>query len=137
MDCSLTRRNLSAYMDRELDDTKSRLVRQHLESCSECRDHLSELAAVDGLVHRLPRIDPAPDFASMVVRSAMSTGGGAETISFVSRLKAAADRISDFVFTLFGGDAPFSSATLHEFDDCPPLSMSFAYFSLLKGAKGY
>jgi len=137
MDCSLTRRNLSAYMDKELDDTKSRLVRQHLETCSDCRDHLSELATVDGLVNRLPRVDPAPDFVSMVVRSAMSAGGTTEANSFLSRLKNAAERTSDFVFTLFGGDSPFSSATLHEFDDCPPLSMSFAYFSLLKGAKGY
>lgn len=137
MDCSLVKRNLSAFIDKELDDTKSGIVQQHLETCPECRDHLREFGALDGLVHGLPKIDPAPDFASMVVRSAMSASSYPKATPLLSRMKTAADRISDFVFTLFEGEARLSTRALDEFDDCPPLSMSFAYFKLLNGVKGY
>lgn len=136
MDCSPARRNLSAFLDNELDDGRRHQVQLHIETCVECRRHLSELEAVDGLVRAVPAIDPEHDFTSRVVDSIMSRGAVRKSVPFSSRLKAAADRICDIVFDIFAGETRVSTRTLDEFNDFPPLSVSFAYFRLIEGAKG-
>jgi anti-sigma factor RsiW len=133
MNCSQIRRKLSAFIDSELDGATSRLIEQHLEGCPECRENLIDFREVNELVQGLEKIDPGPDFSSRVVTAAMRTSVAAnrETVSFAARLKLALARLSEAVFRLFEPGAGPNTQTLDEFNDCPPLSMSFIYFRLL------
>jgi anti-sigma factor RsiW len=136
MNCSQITRKFSAYMDDELDDAISHLIKEHLEGCPECLESLNGFMEVDNLVHGLPKIDPSADFASRVVSAAILTSdaSGRATVPFASRLKRAVTRLSEAVFSLFEPGAGPNTRTLDEFNDCPPLSLSFIYFTLLEHA---
>ena len=136
MNCSQITRKFSAYMDDELDAATSHLIKEHLEGCPECLESLHGFREVDNLVHGLPKIAPSGDFASRVVSAAIrasdvSSGAG---VPFASRLKRAVTRLSEAVFSLFEPGAGPNTRTLDEFNDCPPLSLSFIYFTLLEHA---
>ncbi len=136
MNCSQITRKFSAYMDDELDAATSHLIKEHLEGCPECLEFLHGFREVDNLVHGLPKIDPSGDFASRVVSAAIrasdvSSGAG---VPFASRLKRAVMRVSEAIFSLFEPGAGPYTRTLDEFNDCPPLSLSFIYFTLLEQA---
>ena len=136
MNCSQITRKFSAYMDDELDAAISHLIKEHLEGCPECLESLHGFMEVDNLVHGLPKIDPSADFASRVVSAAILTSdaSGRATVPFASRLKRAVTRLSGAVFSLFEPGAGPNTRTLDEFNDCPPLSLSFIYFTLLEHA---
>ena len=136
MNCSHVMRKLSAYMDDELDAATSRFIEQHLEGCPECLESLHGFREVDKLVHRLPKIDPSADLASRVVSAAIRTSDVANqaTVPFASRLKRSVTRVLEMVFTLFESGSGPSTHTLDEFNDCPPLSLSFVYFTLIEQA---
>ena len=138
MNCSQVARKLSAYRDDELDGATSRLIREHLEGCPECLEFLHGFRDVDNLVYGLPKIDSSPDFTSRVVSAALRASDAAsrETVPFVSRLKRSITEISEAIFSLFEPGAGSNTRTLDEFDDCPPLSMSFIYFRLLDQGSG-
>ena len=136
MNCSQITRKLSAYMDDELDAATSHLIKRHLEGCPECLEFLRGFREVDNLVHALPKIHPSADFTSLVVSAAIRTSDAPSrsTVPFISRLKRAVTRVSETVFSLFEPGAGPNIRTLDEFNDCPPLSLSFIYFRLLEQA---
>ena len=136
MNCSQITRKLSAYMDDELDAATSHLIKEHLEGCPECLELLHGFRGVDKLVHALPKIDPSADFASRVVSAAIRTSHVSirATVPFASRLKHAVTRVSEVIFSLFEPGAGLNTRTLDEFNDCPPLSLSFIYLTLLEQA---
>jgi anti-sigma factor RsiW len=140
MNCSQVKRKLSAFMDGEMDGAISRIIEQHLDGCRDCQEYLLQFKEVDGLIYGLPRIEVNPGFTSRVVSAAIRTSAASnrEPVSFASRLESAVARLSEAVFSLFEHDAGPSTRTLDEFSDCPPLSMSFAYFKLVdQGSRGY
>ena len=136
MNCSQITRKLSAYMDDELGAATSQLIIEHLQGCPECLESLHGFREGDNLVHALPKIDPSADFASRVVSAAIRTSDASSraTVPFASRLKGAVMRVSEAVFSLFEPGAGPNTRTLDEFNDCPPLSLSFIYFTLLEQA---
>ena len=136
MNCSQITRKLSAYMDDELDAATSHVIKEHLEGCPECLESLHGFREVDNLVNGLPKIDPSTDFASRVVSAALRTSDVSSrvTVPFASRLKHAVTRVSEAIFSLFEPGAGPNTRTLDEFNDCPPLSLSFIYFTLLEQA---
>jgi len=133
MNCSQIRRKLSAFMDSEVDGATSRLIERHIEGCPGCREYLHEFREVDGLVQGLPKIDLGPEFTSRVVTAAIRTSAVVDkkAVSFATRLERAVARLSEAVFNLFEPGADPNTRILDEFSDCPPLSMSFIYFSLM------
>jgi anti-sigma factor RsiW len=136
MSCSQITRKLSAYMDDELDAATFHLINEHLEGCPECLESLHGFMEVDNLVHGLPKIDPSTDFASRVVSAAIRTSDVSRraTVPFASRLKQALRGVSEAVFSLFEPSGGPYTRTLDEFNDCPPLSLSFIYLTLLEQA---
>jgi predicted anti-sigma-YlaC factor YlaD len=137
MNCSQIARKFSAYMDNELDAATSHLTKEHLEGCPDCREFLRGFMGVDNLVHALPKIHPSADFTSRVVSAAIRTSDVSPraAIPFDSRLKRAVTLASEVVFSLFEPSGGPNSRALDEFNDCPPLSLSFIYLSLLGEAK--
>jgi len=51
-------RQLSAYLDGELDPGEARVVEAHLAACAICRDELAGLRRVKGVLGRLPDLEP-------------------------------------------------------------------------------
>jgi len=45
MDCELVKINLPEYIDRKLDETTSKAIRSHLESCPSCKEFHNELSS--------------------------------------------------------------------------------------------
>ena len=137
MNCSQITRKLSAYMDDELDAATSHLIEEHLDGCPECLEFLHGFRGVDNLVHGLPKIDPSVDFTARVVSAAVRTSdiSSQATVPFISRVKHALTLISEAVFSSFEPGVGPNTRTLDEFNDCPPLSLSFVYLTLLEQAK--
>jgi anti-sigma factor RsiW len=137
MNCSQITRKLSAYMDDELSNITSHFIKEHLEGCPECLEFLRGFREVDNLVHALPKIHPSADFTARVVSAAIRTSDApsrSTVVPFISRLKRALTRVSETVFRLFEPGSGPNTRTLDEFNDCPPLSLSFIYFTLLEQA---
>ena len=65
--CEQTREHLSAYLDRELTVELAAAVRDHLDSCAECRTMLEELRATRDLLGRLPVL-AAPEHTAQDVQ---------------------------------------------------------------------
>ena len=137
MNCSQIKKKLSAFMDDELDEATSRLIKEHLKDCPPCREYLHEFREVDNLLYGLPRNDPNPDFSQRVLRTATGTSmiAGEKPVPFSSRIRFALERISEEIFSLIPSGSPPNIRTLEEFSDCPPLSLSFIYFRLLEQPK--
>ena len=139
MNCSQVTGKLSAYLDDEVDGATSRLIGEHLEGCPKCLEFLRGFREVDTqMVYGLPKIDPSPDFTSRVVSAALRASDVArqETMPFVSRFKHSLMETLEAIFSVFERRGGPSTRTLDEFNDCPPLSMSFIYFRLLDQGSG-
>jgi hypothetical protein len=134
MNCSQIKKKLSAFMDNEMDGTSSRFITEHLRDCPQCRDYLRDFREIDNLVCGLPRNDPTPDFSWRVAKAAIETSKivDEKPVPFSSRLGFALERLSAEIFSLIPLGAGQSTGTLEEFNDYPPLSMSFIYFNLLE-----
>jgi hypothetical protein len=137
MNCSQVKRNLSAFKDNELDGATSRSITEHLKDCPWCREFLNEFEENDGLVYGLPRNDPSPDFTRRVLKAAIETSTIADEdpVPFSTRLRFALERLSEEIFRLIPGKSRQDIRPLEEFNDYPPLSMSFIYFRLLEQPK--
>jgi hypothetical protein len=139
MECFQIRERIPAFIDGEVDETTSRAIETHLDGCSGCLEYLRGLEDVDDLVRGLPTLDLSPDFTSRVVSAIIGTSdaAGRETVSYGSRLKQTISLLLEAVVSLFEPESSQSTRTLDEFSDCPPLSMSNVYFSLLgPGGRG-
>lgn len=58
MDEHLSKEQISAWLDRQLDDDAGRTVRRHLAGCDLCRADCDALAAVDRLFRKIEVIEP-------------------------------------------------------------------------------
>jgi hypothetical protein len=134
MNCSKIKNKLSAFMDKEVDGTSSRIVIEHLKDCSQCRDYLRDFKEIDTLVCGLPRNDPKPDFSRRVAKAAIGTSKMVDEkpVPLSSRLRFALERLSEAIFSPIPSGPGQSIRTLEEFSDHPPLSMSFVYLRLLE-----
>ncbi|MBI4802435.1 MAG: zf-HC2 domain-containing protein [Elusimicrobia bacterium] len=65
-DCNGVLRNLSAYLDGELDHKDRAAVKDHLAACPSCAGELRLMAAVDAGIKQLPAVEPTPFFAARV-----------------------------------------------------------------------
>jgi len=67
MNCHKNKKLLSAYLDRMLDKQNEEKVKKHLDSCTECRKIIGEMEMVRGLLKKLEKVEPAPDFEAQIL----------------------------------------------------------------------
>lgn len=58
--CGWAQRNLSAYVDRELDPRAAGKLEAHLSGCPRCREKLAELERVEAVLGAIPGREPSP-----------------------------------------------------------------------------
>lgn len=122
---------LSAYKDGELDGNLNDEVFLHVRNCEACKKQLAELEQVDLLVKEMPRIEARESFALRVIaRISTNEQGHFDTAPFSNRVRAKFLQLADSIFELISGRER-EGATLDEFSDFPPLSMSHAFFQVI------
>ncbi len=123
---------LSAYKDGELDGNLSEKVSLHLQNCVACRKELAELERVDSLVKGMPKLEIDESFFSQLI-AGISTKqqDRPESAPFPRRVFARFLQLADSIFELVSGHENERTATLDEFSDFPPLSMSHAFFQVI------
>lgn len=60
--CALCRKNIVAYLDRELPEHQTRTFAKHLEGCPDCRHELAQLQEALQQLPALPLIQPSSDY---------------------------------------------------------------------------
>lgn len=63
-----TAEDLSAYLDREMEPIRLRLVKEHLEECEECRERAGGMQRLVRDLRRLERLEPPPTLGSSLRR---------------------------------------------------------------------
>ena len=126
------RSQLSAYKDGELEGDLSEKMSLHLRNCAACRKELGELEQVDSLVKDMPKLELNESFFLQII-AGISTKekDRLESAPFSKRVFAKFLQTADSIFELISGHEYERTATLDEFSDFPPLSMSHAYFQLI------
>ena len=79
MTCDKTRQLVSAYLDGELDDGLVEAVREHLEGCPACSDHLESLGRLRQTLSHGRDITAPSDLWSRIAREIDRTAPRAET----------------------------------------------------------
>ncbi len=126
------RSKLSAYKDGELDGSLREEVSLHLRNCEACRKELAEFEQVDSLVRGLPKLEPGESFfVQLVAGISAKEQGHPGPAPFFKRVFAKVLQLADSIFELASGHEDKRTATLDEFGDFPPLSMSHAYFHVI------
>ncbi len=126
------RSKLSAYKDGELNGRQSEEVSLHLRNCVACKKELAEFEWVDALVRGLPRLEVSEAFASQIIaKVAVKQRDLLDFAPFSKHIFAKFLQLADSVFGLIPGHEYRRTATLEEFGDFPPLSLSHAYFQLI------
>mgnify|MGYP000442269164 CR=1 FL=1 len=131
MRCQDIQRNLSAYIDGELDSASARRVEHHLGQCGTCRGVAADFRDVDGLVRSLSRLDASSDLAGQLLEMVGESRGpttekGVDRSPFAVMMRF----MSRFMDLLEAGSSPGTRA-LEEFDDFPPFSLGSIYLKLL------
>ena len=126
------RSKLSAYKDGELNANLSEKMSLHLRDCAACRKELAELERVDSLVKDMPELELNESFFLQII-AGISTKkqDRLESAPFSKRVLAKFLQLADSIFELISGHEYERTATLDEFSDFPPLSMSYAYFHVI------
>jgi negative regulator of sigma E activity len=62
MKCQDVCKNLSAYLDGELDKGEASIIATHLMACNHCRNEWEQLNKASVLLRELPEIEPPPEF---------------------------------------------------------------------------
>ncbi len=126
------RSQLSAYRDGELDGSLSEKVSVHLRNCAACRKELAELERVDSLVKDMPKLELDESFfLKIIARISTKEQDRLESSTLFKRVFARFLQLADSIFELVSGHEYERTATLDEFSDFPPLSMSHAYFQAI------
>jgi anti-sigma factor RsiW len=126
------RSKLSAYKDGELDGDLSEKISLHLRNCAACRKELAELERVDLLVKGMPKLELHDSFFLQII-AGISTKeqDRLDSAPFSKHVFARFLQLADSIFELVSGHEYERTATLDEFSDFPPLSMSHAYFQVI------
>lgn len=69
-------KKLSAWLDKELDESQSREVESHLETCRHCRKIAAELKGVSRSLGMLQGLEPDPFFAARVKKRVLGKRPG-------------------------------------------------------------
>lgn len=126
------RSKLSAYKDGELDGSLSEEISFHLRNCVACKKELAEFERIDALVRGMPRFEVSEAFAAQIIANvAVKERDLLDLAHFSKRIFAKFLQLADSVFELIQGHEYRRTATLEEFGDFPPLSLSHAYFQLI------
>ena len=126
------RSKLSAYKDGELDGDLGEKISLHLRNCAACREELAELERIDSLVAGMPNLEPHESFSSQIIaRISTREQERPDCAPFSKRVLAKFLQLADSIFELVTGHEHERTATLDEFGDFPPLSMSHAYFQII------
>ena len=126
------RSELSAYKDGELDGNLSEKMSLHLRNCAACRKELAELERVDSLVKDMPKLELNESFSLQIIAGILTKEQDRlESAHFSKRVFAKFLQLADSIFELVSGLEYERTATLDEFSDFPPLSMSHAYFQVI------
>jgi anti-sigma factor RsiW len=126
------RSKLSAYKDGELDGDLSEQISLHLGNCAACRKELAQLERVDSLVADMPKLEVQESFSLQVIaKISTKEQDRLDSASFSKRVFAGFLQLADSLFELLLGHEYERTATLDEFGDFPPLSMSHAYFQVI------
>jgi len=133
MECHQVRTKVSAYIDRELDPASTADIESHLAACADCRDALADFHRIDDSLRSLQRLDLGPEFTGHVVTLAAASDEATRPSSSSNLSEAFHFRVFQDVRSFFGLTArPYSpSLELAEFNDFPPLSIGFLYFTIL------
>ena len=131
MQCQKVQRQVSNYMDWELDSASSRSVEQHISQCRACRKMFADFQEVDDLVRGLPRFDMGPNFVGQLLETISASHAPVAPKPLDRSLFAPVARfMSSFMDLLEARKSP-STHTLDEFGDFPPASLGYIYFKLL------
>ncbi len=131
MHCKEAREKISTYMDNELDAAASRSVASHIEQCGSCREYLHDIRYVDALVQGLRTLEVNPDFTRQVIARARE-GDTYTSEKYSDRtILSAFMQFFESLFEPMQNRRIPNTHTLDEFNDFPPLSMSWAYFKIL------
>lgn len=102
MKCTAVRANLAGYMDDAIDgaaQVRNRVrVREHLDSCSSCREELERFRKLSALLSRVPRSLPPADLATRIRVAAAQSPDRQDAPSTWRRLRDRAEILLDNVF---------------------------------------
>ncbi len=130
------RSKLSAYKDAELDGCLSKEISFHLRVCVACKKELADFDRVDALVRGMPKLEVGEAFASQIIaKVAVKECDILAPAPFPKRIFAKLMQLADCVFELIPWHEYRRTATLEEFGDFPPLSLSHAYLQLIGRGK--
>jgi anti-sigma factor RsiW len=134
---------LSAFLDNELDESESRELKRRIADSPSLKADIEAFQEIDDMVRALPRVVPSPGFAKRVTEEAMRSAVEtrmqrtpprlAERVSFWKRVL---ERLSTTVYNIVEQETAASVRGLDEFGDCPPLSISCAYLTLIGHGSG-
>ena len=131
MQCQKAQRQISAYMDGELDAASSRSMERHISQCGACREMAAGFREVDVLMRGLPKLDMGPDFVGQLLEKVNESREPVAGRCSDRSLFAAVMRFTSSFMDLLETRSSPSTKTLDEFGDFPPFSMGHIYFKLL------
>ena len=68
MKCMRVRRDLSAYIDREVSSRRRAAIENHLAECPDCRQYKETLSRIVESVREIDRIEPSAEFWPATMR---------------------------------------------------------------------
>jgi len=102
MKCTTVRANLAGYMDDAISGSaqvRSRIqVREHLDSCADCREELERFRKLSALLSRVPRSLPPADLATRIRVAAAQSPDRQDAPSRFRRMRDRAEILLDNVF---------------------------------------
>lgn len=125
------REKISPYMDNELDSEQSRYVEQHLLHCPVCREELKLLRQVDVSVKEMPACSPSAQFFTQLMQNITKEAALPERDGFTYNIFVHPVKFLEKFYNLLNSQWVSTTATLDEFGDFPPCSISYIYFKLL------
>jgi hypothetical protein len=131
MQCQKVQRNLSAYLDGELDLAASRSVESHLDQCAACMKMVADFRKVDALVRELPKLDVGPEFVAQLLEEVGESDAPAQRSHSDRSPFAPILRVMSTFIDLLEERRSASTHTLDEFGDFPPCSIGYIYLRLL------
>ena len=125
------REKISPYMDNELNSEQSKCVDQHLLHCPVCREELKLLQQVDAAVKEMPAYSPSAQFSAQLMQLIAKEAALPERDGFTYNIFVHPVKFLEKFYNLLNSQWVSTTATLDEFGDFPPCSISYIYFKLL------
>lgn len=131
MNCLKIKEKISSYMDNELDSEQFKCVDQHLLHCRVCREELKILQQVDADVKEIPAYGPSAQFSAQLMQRIAKEAALPERDGFTYNIFIHPVKFFEKFYNLLNSQWVSTTATLDEFGDFPPCSISYIYFKLL------